>query len=142
MKLAKMVHNCIVFMYKFLQKYFVNGNHIWPTFFKKRLWRTRSLICTGKSFSEALIFASTNPQYNKRLFIESPAQYAKIPSSGHVVYIKCFFFFSFFWYSEQFMYTTCSQQVLSLQISWNEVLIQRTIFCHIVGNSWRKNKCF
>ena len=27
---------------------------------------------TGKSFSEALILASTNPQYDKRLFIESP----------------------------------------------------------------------
>ena len=25
---------------------------------------------TGKSFSEALILASTNPQYDKRLFIE------------------------------------------------------------------------
>ena len=27
-------------------------------------------ICTGKSFSEALILASTNPQYDKRLFID------------------------------------------------------------------------
>ena len=27
---------------------------------------------TGKSFSEALILASTNPQYGKRLFIELP----------------------------------------------------------------------
>ena len=26
--------------------------------------------CTGKSFSEALILATTNPQYDKRLFIE------------------------------------------------------------------------
>ena len=26
--------------------------------------------CTGKSISEALIFASTNPQYDNRLFIE------------------------------------------------------------------------
>ena len=26
--------------------------------------------CTGKSLSEALIFASTNPQYDDRLFIE------------------------------------------------------------------------
>ena len=29
-----------------------------------------SLICTGKTLSEALIFASTNPQYGDRFFIE------------------------------------------------------------------------
>ena len=29
---------------------------------------------TGKSLSEALIFASTNPQYDDRLFIELQAQ--------------------------------------------------------------------
>ena len=34
--------------------------------------------CTGKSFSEALILASTNPQYDKRLFLELPLKlYAK-----------------------------------------------------------------
>ena len=36
---------------------------------------------TGKSLSEALIFASTNPQYDNRLFIELQVQYMKIPSS-------------------------------------------------------------
>ena len=36
---------------------------------------------TSKSMSEALIFASTNPQYDDRLFIESQVQYMKIPSS-------------------------------------------------------------
>ena len=29
-------------------------------------------LSTGKSFSEALILASTNPQYDKRLFIDLP----------------------------------------------------------------------
>ena len=29
-------------------------------------------VCTGKSLSEALIFASINPQYDKRLFINLP----------------------------------------------------------------------
>ena len=48
---------------------------------------------TGKSFSEALILASTNPQYDKRLFIELRVQYMKITSSEHVVYIKCLFLF-------------------------------------------------
>ena len=33
-----------------------------------------STINTGKSFSEALILASSNPQYDKRLFIELPVQ--------------------------------------------------------------------
>ena len=32
--------------------------------------------------SEALIFASTNPQYDDRLFIELKVQYMKIPSSN------------------------------------------------------------
>ena len=53
--------------------------------------------CTCKSLSEALILASTNPQYDK---------YMKIPSSKHV-YTNCFPFL--FWHSEQFMYTTCSE---------------------------------
>ena len=40
---------------------------------------------TGKSLSEALIFASTNQQYDNRLVIELQVQYMKIPSSerGH-----------------------------------------------------------
>jgi hypothetical protein len=33
--------------------------------------------------SEALIFASTNPQYDNRLFIELQVQYMKILSSEH-----------------------------------------------------------
>ena len=49
-------------------------------------------LSTGKSFSEALILASTNPQYDKRLFIELPVQYMKIARSEHVVYINCFLF--------------------------------------------------
>ena len=40
---------------------------------------------TGKSLSEALIFASSNQQYDHRLFIELQVQYVKIPSSEHVV---------------------------------------------------------
>ena len=44
---------------------------------------------TGKSLSEALILASTNPQYDERLIIELPVEYMKIPSSEHIVYINC-----------------------------------------------------
>ena len=49
--------------------------------------------CTGKSMSEPLIFASTNPQYDNRLFIELRVQYMKIASSEHVVYTNCFVVF-------------------------------------------------
>ena len=38
---------------------------------------------TGKSLSEALILASTNPQYDKRLFIELPVQHMKTTSAEH-----------------------------------------------------------
>ena len=44
---------------------------------------------TGKSFSEALILVSTNPQFDKRLFVELRVQYIKIPSSGHVENMLC-----------------------------------------------------
>ena len=36
-----------------------------------------NVVITGKSLSEALIFASTNPQYDDRLFIELQVQYIK-----------------------------------------------------------------
>ena len=44
---------------------------------------------TGKSFSEALFLASTNPQYDKRLFIELKVQYMKIASSEHAQNMLC-----------------------------------------------------
>ena len=44
---------------------------------------------TGKSLSEALIFALTNPQYDDRLFIELQVQYMKIPSSEHEENMLC-----------------------------------------------------
>ena len=43
---------------------------------------SRIAVCTGKSLSEALIFASTNPQYDDRLFIELQVQSMKISSSN------------------------------------------------------------
>ena len=47
------------------------------------------LLYTGKFLSEALIFASTNPQYNDILFIGLQVQYVKIPSSEHGENILC-----------------------------------------------------
>ena len=39
--------------------------------------------------SEALIFASANPKYNNRVFIELQAQFMKIPSSEHGENLLC-----------------------------------------------------
>ena len=57
---------------------------------------------TGKSLSEAFILTSTNPQYDKILFIDLPVQYMKTTSSEHV-YINC----SECQNKNQFVYTTC-----------------------------------
>ena len=53
---------------------FEQNPHVWPSVKKM------CLPHTGKSLSEALIFASPNPQYNNRVFIELKVQYMKIPS--------------------------------------------------------------
>ena len=72
-----------------------------------RMGQATCKVCTGKSFSEALILESVNQQYDDRLFIDSWLQYKKNTTSEHVVYTNCFLFL--FWHSEQFMYTTYSE---------------------------------
>ena len=55
--------------------------------------RTIKYYCiTGKSLSEVLILASTNPQHDKRFCIDLPVQYMKTKSSEHVVYTNGFCF--------------------------------------------------
>ena len=67
----------------------------------------------GKSLLEALIFASTNPQYDSRLFIELVlVKYMKIPSSEHVLYTNCF------------ALIFRKSYVLSLEFSCTELIIQ------------------
>ena len=63
-------------------------------------------LVKGKFLSEALILASTNPQYDKRLFMDLPVQYMKTTSSEHVVYTNCFCF--------DIQNNLCTQHVLSL----------------------------
>ena len=46
-------------------------------------------ISTGKSLSEAHIPGSTNPQYDKRFFIDLPFQYMKTTSSEHGENMLC-----------------------------------------------------
>ena len=73
---------------------------------------------TGKSLSEALIFASTNPQYDGRLFIELQVQYMKIPCSEHGENMLC---------TEivfDIQNNLCTQHVLSLEFSCTELVIQ------------------
>ena len=73
------------------------------------LWKKiRLLPGTGKSLSEALIFASTNPQYDNRLFM-------KIVSSKYLqnMLFTQIVVFVLFWHSEQFWHTTCSADVAS-----------------------------
>ena len=53
---------------------------------------------TGKSVSEALIFALINPQYDKRFFMELPVRYMKTTSAEHA----------------QNMFLPCSAHVLRL----------------------------
>ena len=69
------------------------------------------------------ILASTNPQYDKRLFIELQVAIAiseHAQKSEHVVYKNC----SECQNKKQFMYTTCSELVLSLQFSCTDLIIQ------------------
>ena len=57
---------------------------------------------TGKSLSVALIFASTNPQYDDRLFIELQFQCSNLGRT-YILCSEC---------QKQFLYTTCSPHVL------------------------------
>ena len=71
---------------------------------------------TGKSLSEALIFALTNPQYDNRLFIELQVQYMKIPNSnlGRTSCVQ-----KLFLTLRTIFYTTCSPQVeLGIFMYW------------------------
>ena len=76
-----------VFFYSKIDIYLPFPFHLENIFYIQKLqFRTilfpYKLCATGKSLSEALIFASTNPQYDDRLFIELQVQYMKIPSSN------------------------------------------------------------
>ena len=66
--------------------------------------------------SEALIFASTNPQYEDRLFIELQVKFMKIPSSEHGENMLCTEIV--FGIQNNF----CTQHVLSHVLQKEEVL--------------------
>ena len=96
---------------------------------KSKIWHFTKMphLRTGKSLSEALIFASTNPQYDDRLFIELRVQYMKITSLEHVVYINC----SKCRNKNQFKYTTCSELVIFMY--WTVNLMNNLLsYCGLV----------
>ena len=53
----------------------------------------KTIVATGKPLSEALIYASTKPKYDNRLFIELQVQYMRILSSnlGRTCCVQKFF---------------------------------------------------
>ena len=65
----------------FLKHQQVTNSDTEVAFISNILRKTTEVTGTGKSLLEALIFASTNPQYDNRLFIELQVQHMKIPSS-------------------------------------------------------------
>ena len=67
---------------------------------------------TGKSLSEALIFGSTMPQYNDRLFIELQIQYMKIPTQnmGRIFCVQKLFL-TFRTISLHNMFSPCSAKI-------------------------------
>ena len=67
--------------------------HFWMPFFIPK-----NLIRKWVPFfqSEAFILISTNPQYDKRLFIDLPVQYMKTTKTEHVVRVH-----KLFWMSKQ-----------------------------------------
>ena len=83
------------------------------------VWKLLNLIYyKGKYLSEPLIFASTNPQYDNRLFIVNenckliiPAEHIQI-----VVFVLTF--------RTIYVHTTCYPHVLSMQFSCVELVIQ------------------
>ena len=64
-----------------------------PTYFDENYRLEKTTLLTVKSFSGALLLATTNPNYDKRFFIDLPVQYMKTTSSEHVVYMNCLFVF-------------------------------------------------
>ena len=97
----------------------------------EEVWK-KNLLCTGKSLLEALILASTNPQYDKRLFIDLPVQYMKTIYKLRTCCVhKCF------WMSKQKQKTICVHNMFST-CSFH-VLKQSVV---ILWVSWCKNKSF
>ena len=84
-------------------------------------------LCAGKSFSEVLTLGSANSQYDKRLSIDlhttSVHENSKLRTC--CVHKLCFCF--------DIQNNLCEQHVLMLEFSRTELVIQLSIFSHVVG---------
>ena len=65
----------------FIRKYFFVSTNLANVFDRASPLNSFG-FSTGKSLSEAVIFSSTNLQYDDRLFVELQVQYMKLPSSN------------------------------------------------------------
>ena len=84
------------------------GIWVFPFSWLSFLTFSLDLDYTSKSLLEALIFESTNPQYDDRLFTDLPVQCIKTTSSEHVVYLNCLECQN----KKHFSYTTCPELVV------------------------------
>ena len=72
-------------------------------------------MCLSQSLSEALILRSTNPQYDKRFFIDLPVQCMKSTSSEHgenMLCTKIVFVLTFRTIYAHNMFSPCSKLVV------------------------------
>ena len=95
--ILRLYHGTLIVALNFRQiaRLGVKSSEYWKKISKRILqcpckkYRISKGLCTGKSLSEALIFALTNPQYDDSLFIELQVQYMKSPSSKHEEIMLC-----------------------------------------------------
>ena len=91
--------------------------------------RTFLSVCTGKSFSGALILASVNPQYEKIVhWIPRKIQL------HNMLCTKIHSFFILFWHSKQYLYTTCCELVFFGEFNEQSLVI--------LWVNWFKNERF
>ena len=89
-------------------------------------------IQVGRDTGKAFIFASTNPHYDGRLFIELRVQYMKIPISEHVVYIVG---------QKQFVYTTISELEIFMYWTRNSMNTLWSYFGFVDKRFWQRFTC-
>ena len=87
---------------------FYSGAFIWTCYFHLQV----NLFQTGL-FSEALILASVNPHYDKRLFIEVPKKYKFRTCCVQKLFFFCFCF--------DIQNNICTQHVLNLYFLGNSM---------------------
>ena len=88
----------------------------------------------GKSLSEALILASSNPQYDNRLFIELQVQYMKIPNLGRTCCVqKLFLTFRTIFVHNMFSSCSAKRRAFDKDLPVKENVLK--IFCVFIWQS-------